>query len=103
MAGPVRDFKMKAGGGWAVENGDFAVVAGAEAVGQGIEIRTSVILGEVYLNNSLGVNYLDVILVKNPDPLEVRAEIARAILDTPDVTEAVGAEVILDNEAGVPA
>jgi hypothetical protein len=87
----MRDFAMTATGGWAVVNGDFATVAGSAAVPQGAAIRLRMFLGECFLDESKGVDYLGKILVKNPDPLEVRAEFATAILDTPDVTDAVGA------------
>jgi hypothetical protein len=89
--GPVRDFAMSATGGWAVVNGDFGTVAGSAAVPQGIAIRTRMFLGDCWLDGTKGVDYQGKILVKNPDPLEVRAELAAAILDTPDVTDAVGA------------
>ena len=85
--GPVRDFGMTPTGGWATANGDFTTVAGSAAVPQGIQVRCFQILGEVFTDESKGVDWLGKILVKNPDPLEVRAELAAAALDTPDVTD----------------
>jgi hypothetical protein len=93
-ANPVRDFAGTESGEWAIVNGDFGVVAGAAAVPQGIRVRVKTILGEIFLDESLGVDYLGKILVKAPDPLEVRAEIGEQILSTPDVTDAMGTSLV---------
>ena len=90
----VRDFKSTSTGGWAVEDGDFATVADAEAVPQGIRIRVGMFLGECYLDESVGVDYVDSIFVKNPDPLLVRSLLEAAISGTPDVTNVVGAQLV---------
>lgn len=97
--GPVRDFAMTASGGWAVVGNDFAAVAGAAAVPQGVRIRAQQWLGEVWLDESKGVDYEGRVLVKNPDPLEVRAEFAAAVDDTPDVTAVVAAALDGPNAA----
>jgi hypothetical protein len=89
--GPVRDFGMTATGGWAVAGNDFTTVAGSAAVPQGVKIRAQMWLGEVWLDESVGVDYEGRVLVKNPDPIEVRAEFIQAVESTPDVTAVVGA------------
>ena len=94
MAGPIRDFKSTSDGEWAIADGDFSSVAGADAVPQGIRIRLGMFLGECYLDETVGVDYIDSILVKNPDPLLVRALLSQAIAETPDVTEVVGAQLV---------
>lgn len=99
MAGPVRDFQATASGGWAVVGNDFAPIAGAAAVPQGARIRAQQWLGEVFLDESLGVDYENRVLVKNPDPLEVRAEFAAAIGSTPDVTSVVAAALVGPDKA----
>lgn len=81
---------MSSTGGWLVVNGDFSTVAGSAAVPQGAAIRCRLFQGECVLDNSKGVDK-DKVFIKNPDPLEVRAEYATQILDTPDVTDVVGA------------
>lgn len=89
---PVRDFLLDASGDLAVVNGDFAVVGGQTddenlaAVLQGVQTRLRLFLGECYLDESQGVDYLGKILVKNPDPNGVATELSRAIAATPDVT-----------------
>jgi hypothetical protein len=90
----VRDFKSDSSGEWVVEDGDFATVADAEAVPQGIRIRVGMFLGECYLDESIGVDYIDSIFVKNPDPLLVRSLIETAISGTPDVTNVIGAQLV---------
>lgn len=89
--GPVRDFGMTATGGWAVAGNDFTSVAGSAAVPQGVKIRAQQWLGEVWLDESVGVDYEGRVLVKNPDPIEVRAEFMAAVESTPDVTAVVAA------------
>jgi len=93
MADPVRDFKEDASGDLAVIGGDFAGVSGIDAVKQGNKIRVRCILGEIELDESLGVDWLGQILVKNPDPIVVRELIREALADTPDVTSVVAADL----------
>jgi len=96
MADPVRDFLMDANGDLAAVGGDFATVAGAEAVPQGIKVRVRSFLGEIYLDEAQGIDYLGTVLEKGTDPLVARELVAEAIVDTPDVTSVVGAEIVVD-------
>lgn len=91
MADPVRDFRG-ADGEWAVRNGDFSVVAGAEAVPQGIECRVRMVLAECYLDESAGVDWVT-IMDKGTDPLLTRALIQTAIAKTPDVLHVIGGQL----------
>lgn len=90
----VRDFKIDSDGEWVVENGDFTTVSDGDAVAQGIRIRVGMFKGECYLNQSIGVDYIDSVFVKNPDPLLIRSLFEAAISATPDVTNVVGAELV---------
>lgn len=92
--GPIRDFAGTDDGEWRVVGGDFSVVAGSEAVPQGARLRVGLFAGESYVDGSKGVRYLEDVLVKNADPLVVRAELAAALLETPDVTDVVGAQLL---------
>lgn len=92
----VRDFKSTDDGEWYTENGDFATIADAEAVPQGIRIRVGMFLGECYLDESVGIDWIDKINIKNPDPLLVKLLIGAEIAETPDVTNVVGADLLLD-------
>ena len=102
---PIRDFLQDESGDFAVVDGDFALVGGdtpaanIAAVEQGVRIRLGMFKGECYLDEVQGVDYLGVILVKNPDANEVRSELSAAILDTPDVTSATDAGLVRDGAA----
>lgn len=77
----------------AFSNGDRATVAGAAAVRQAIKIRVRVFLGEILLDQSIGVDYLNQILIKAPDPVVVRELIKDRIASVPDVVQVVGADL----------
>lgn len=91
---PIRDFRATEDGEWYVSGGKFEAIGGPEAVPQGIRIRVSFFKSECYLDEEVGVPYVDDILVKSPDPLIVRAVIQEAISKTPDVTDVVGAQLV---------
>lgn len=93
MADLARDFLQDATGDLAAVAGDFATVAGQAAVLQGIRVRVQTFLGEIFLNQDLGVDWLNQILVKNPDAIVVRELLREAIADTPDVTDVIGAQL----------
>lgn len=97
MADPVRDFSLDDDGDLAVANGDRVLVAGRDAVKQGCQVKAKVFLGEIYLNQSIGVDYLNKILIKNPDPLVVREQIRARLLAVPDVLEVVGSQLTIDS------
>lgn len=104
MADPVRDFKIDDDGEWVTENGDFVKVAGADAVAQGIRISLGLMLGECFLDEAAGTDYLGQINVKDPDPLVVREVLRERIQRVPDVTNVVGAELSgpdADREASI--
>lgn len=94
MADPVRDFALDSDGDMAVANGDRTTVAGAAAVAQAVKIKVRIFLGEIFLNQALGVDYLNKILIKNPDPNVVRDEIRARLVSIADVTEVIGAQLI---------
>jgi hypothetical protein len=100
---PVRDFKLDEAGDRVAVRGDWALsgstptmsvseakAADLEAVAQGIRTRVRMFLGEYWLDESIGVDWLGQILIKNPNELVVRELIRRAIADTPDVIDVVG-------------
>lgn len=97
MAAPVRDFKGTQDGEWDTTGGDFSTLSGVDAVPQGARIRVGMFLSECYLDESIGIDYIDQILVKDPDPLVVRAMYQIALLDTPDVTNAVGSQLLKED------
>jgi len=96
MADPVRDFAIDASGDLSIAGGDFSPVAGAAAVQQAVRIRVRTFLGEILLDQSLGVDYLNSVLVKNPDPLVIRQAILDQVSAIPDVTAVVGSQLVIN-------
>jgi hypothetical protein len=98
---PVRDFLMDNTFALAVVNGDLAVAGGAsiaanlQAVKQGIQVRVRLFLGEYFLDETVGVDWIGQILVKNPDPIVIRELIRTAIASTPDVVQVIGSDLII--------
>jgi len=97
MADPVRDFALDDDGDMAVANGDRVVVAGQDAVAQACKVKLKLFLKEIFLDQSLGVDYLGVVLVKNPDPIVVREAIRARLLSVADVIEVVGAQLLFSD------
>lgn len=101
MADPVRDFLLDENGYWKIVNGDFAVVAGRPAVAQGISTRTKMLLGDSFLDQSVGVDYLGKILsVKSPDLTVGNELIQEAISNTPDVTSVISSGLSISDRPG---
>lgn len=99
MADPIRDFALDDSGDMAVGGGDLSTVAGVAAVKQAVNITVKVILGEIFADQSIGIDYLNQILIKNPDPFVVRQLIRDRIVNIPDVTDVVGANLTVDRAA----
>lgn len=95
---PVRDFALDENGEMIIQNGDFAVVAGAEAVPQGIRCRLKMLLGENWLDQTKGTDWLGQILIKNPNANVVRELLREQCVDTPDVTDAELGQLQLEPE-----
>lgn len=94
---PVIDFLQNEDGDMAVVNGDFALSGGStdaanlQATQQAIAIALRMFLGECYLDQSVGVDWLGTILVKNPNPSDVTAMLTSTIAACPGVTSVISA------------
>lgn len=73
-----------------IENYDLKVIDGAEQVAQHCKIRLLSLLGEWFLDNTIGVPWLEQILVKNPRGRLVAAALKAAIRGTPGVRRLTG-------------
>lgn len=96
MADPVRDFGLDADGDWDFTGGVRVLVSGEAAVRQGVRVKVLTFLREIFLDESIGVDYLNIILIKNPDPNAVREALRARILSVAGVTEVVGTNLDLD-------
>lgn len=70
--------------------GKAQLATGAAAVAQAWETHLTLFLGECFRDQSLGIDYQNLILIKNPSMTVVRGLFARASRETPgvkDVTE----------------
>lgn len=85
----MKDFALTASGKTFARNGyDLRYTqSNSEYVAQKIRIRLSIFRGEYYLDNSIGVPYLDGILEKNPDLVKLEAEIKAEIRKIPEVLD----------------
>ena len=68
------------------DDGDIMLIDNAERVAQQIVISLRFWLGEWFLDTSLGVPYLEYVLVKNPNINHVRQVIAEAIMQVTGVS-----------------
>jgi hypothetical protein len=66
-------------------DGDLLLLDGADAVAQRLAIGLQTYQGEWFLDDRVGVPYLQRILVKNPNVSDVSDVLRRAILATPGV------------------
>ena len=95
---PRRDILLDDLGNRLLLEGDYGFADGVQAVKQGIQCRLRLLRGENWLDQAKGVDWQGTILVRKPNPIAVRAELATAIADTPDVTR-VGATSYAVNSA----
>jgi hypothetical protein len=96
VADPVRDFALDDDGDLDFTGGDRVLISGAAAVQQAVRVKVKTFMREIFLDESIGVDYLNVVLIKNPDPLAVREAIRERIASVADVTEVVGSNLELD-------
>lgn len=94
---PIRDILCDSNGERLISSGaNYAFADGIAAVDQGIRCRVSLLLGEYWLDESLGVPWLQEVLVKNPQAIVVKSVIGAAISDTPDVQNVTAFEFAID-------
>lgn len=70
-----------------LSNGDLYLIDGNDAIGQHVEQRFKLFLGEWFLDETQGVPYFDYIFQKNPNPVVVDAVLKRTALLSPGVVE----------------
>lgn len=67
--------------------GAAQLVTGADAVAQAWETHLTMFLGECFRDLSLGIDYQNLVLIKNPSKTVLRGLFARASRETPGVAD----------------
>lgn len=75
---------------------DVHVVSGPAAVGQAIDLRLSLVLGEWWLDPTLGVDWFGEILVKAPNLARIETELRTVVEETLGVDKVLAFSVALD-------
>lgn len=81
--------------------GKAQLVRGAQAVAQAWKTHLTLFLGECFRDLSLGIDYPNVVLVKNPSIPVLRGIFARASRDTPGVRDVTDIRFSFDARARV--
>jgi hypothetical protein len=92
----VLDFALDANGDLAIGGGDFSLVADLAGIEQLADIALSTVLGEWFADQSLGVDWFGVILVKNPNLIVARAILRAALLAVPGVISVDELDITID-------
>lgn len=96
-----RDLKIDlATGELVIENGDFVLVRGPEAVRQALHIRLRFFLGEWFLDETAGVDWFSVLGHKF-NAAAVEALVRKALLETPGVAAVTRLDLDFDNATRV--
>lgn len=80
-----------------IENGNVTLVDGKDAIVQHVLQRLRTFQEEWFLDITVGIPYLQQIMVKNPDLNKVDALIINEILGTPGITELLSFQSAVDN------
>lgn len=91
-----RTLKLDADGDLDFSTGNLQVLAGAEAIVQGVLVRLQFFKGEWFLDLDAGIPYFQSVLVKNPDPNVLQTIFREAILATPGVLALTSLVLTLD-------
>ena len=68
-----------------IKDGDFLLIDNAERVAQQIKVKLLTFLGEWFLDTTLGVTYLEYILVKQPNQELIKQILSEQISSVDDV------------------
>lgn len=79
-----------------LEQGRARLATGAEAVAQLWQTRLTLFKGEWFLDRSLGIDYQNEVLIKNPRPAVLRSIFAEATRATPGIADVTDLRFNLD-------
>ena len=70
-------------------DGDLVMVEGQEAIEQHLKARLLTFYTEWFLDQDVGVPYIQQVLAKNPDPVVLDSIFIKEIINTPGITELI--------------
>lgn len=77
---------------------DILLIDGPERVAQSLKIALLTFLGEYFLDPTGGVDYLGVILVKNPDRILIESILRAVASEVRDVLQVLDLSLLIDHE-----
>jgi hypothetical protein len=82
-----------------VANGDLVLVRDGDSIRQDLDVRLRFFAGEWFLDETAGIPYFERVLVKSPDPEQVRSVFRDAILDTEGIAALRQLDLSFDRRA----
>ena len=79
------------------DNGDLAMDDGTDSIDQFLRRRMKTFQTEWFLDETVGVPYLDAVFVKNPNPAVIEAVLKKEIIETPGVQALLSFNLSIDN------
>lgn len=95
----VLDLLLDANDELVIVNGDWQLAADAVAIKQGLRIRLRFFAGEWFLDLEVGIDYWNLVLVKNPSLVVVREVFRRALAAAPGVREVLALNVAYTSQS----
>lgn len=92
------DIKLSATHDLMIRDGDIELIGGADRVAQEIKITLLTWLGEWFLDQRVGVPYLENVLVKNPDMNYIRAILRKKVANVDGVKNVVSLDAAYDRK-----
>lgn len=83
----------------AIKNGDFFWFGGAKQIAQQVKITLLTFKGEWFLDVEHGIPYLDNVLIKNPNRVEIESILRTAVKDVPGVLAVPNMKLFVNHPA----
>jgi len=83
---------------WDIEiaNSDLSLTEGREGIQQHLSQRLKTFFGEYFLNNKIGVPYLQQICVKGYNPIVVDSILKNVVINTPGIIRITKWNILID-------
>lgn len=81
------------------QRNDVLLINGPERVAQDLKIALLMFLGEYFLDETVGVNYMGAILVKNPDRILIESILRAVASKVRDVNQVLELTLLIDHPA----